>query len=329
MPQPEKNISAMILGQFLGDAACLGTHWIYNLDTLNSEYPALQGFETPPPDHYHADRPAGAQTHYGEGAYVLLESVARLGAFNAADFGAHFIAHFTDPDYTGYCDGATKETLANYRRHVENTPSRPFDYQQGADDDQLATASRLAPVVAAHLNSPELLDTVEKATRVCQSNDLAIAFMKAHALLLRALLYGQSLPDAIRQTAEALPALDARYGERIKAVMATALYDTRGVVEATMAYGQACPLPQSFPSALHAAVRHQHSMHDAILATLGAGGDNAGRAAMIGAWLGAANGMETIPANWLNKLLLKDDIERLTKELCEKAYPQSRQDSGA
>ena len=317
----------MILGQFLGDAACLGTHWIYNLDTLNAEHPALQGFEAPPPDHYHANRPSGAQTHYGEAAYVLLESVARLGAFNVADFGAHFISHFSDPGYTGYCDGATKGTLSNYRRHIEKNPSRPFSYQQGADDDQLATATRLTPVVAAHLNAPELLVIVEKATRVCQDNDLAVAFMKAHALLLRALLYGQSLPDAIRQTAEALPALDARFGDQIKTMMGAALYDTRGVVEATMAYGQACPLAQSFPSALHAAVRHEHSMHDAILATLGAGGDNAGRAAMIGAWLGAANGTEGLPANWLKKLLLKEDIERLTGELCKKIAAQERRSS--
>jgi len=38
-------LSAMIWGQFVGDALCLGTHWIHNLEDLRSQYPDLQGFE--------------------------------------------------------------------------------------------------------------------------------------------------------------------------------------------------------------------------------------------------------------------------------------------
>lgn len=322
MPHLQDRMTAMIWGQFLGDAACLGTHWIYSLDELYALHPALEGFEAPAQDHYHAGKKPGAQTHYGEAALVLLESVGRMGRFSAADFGARFISTFSDPAYEGYCDGATKGTLANYRRFVDERPGAPFNYQQGADDDQLATASRLAPVVAAHLNDPALLDIVETATRVCQNNDYAVAVMKAHALLLRALLYGQSMTEAVIQTGDAMPALDAVYGEGIQSMMTTALYDTRGVIEATLDYGQACPLAQSFPSALHAAIRHQSSMRDAILATLAAGGDNAGRAAMVGAWLGAAGGEEALPAGWVRKLTLHDEIARSVTMLVESAYPR-------
>jgi len=40
----------------------------------------------------------------------------------------------------------------------------------------------------------------------------------------------------------------------------------------------------------------------AILATLRAGGDNAGRGAMLGSWLGAYLGVDTIPREWRARL---------------------------
>jgi transglutaminase-like putative cysteine protease len=56
----------------------------------------------------------------------------------------------------------------------------------------------------------------------------------------------------------------------------------------------------------------------AILCTLRAGGDNAGRAAMIGAWLGASLGLEGIPEEWLNKLTQRPRIEAAIKQWFEK-----------
>ena len=63
-----------------------------------------------------------------------------------------------------------------------------------------------------------------------------------------------------------------------------------------------CPLPQSFPSALHAFLKHSNDFKTAILATLRAGGDNAGRGAMLGSWLGAHLGVDAIPGGWRTRL---------------------------
>ena len=46
-----------IWGQLVGDAYCLGTHWIYDLDELKQAYPGgVHGFEAPAADHYHAGK---------------------------------------------------------------------------------------------------------------------------------------------------------------------------------------------------------------------------------------------------------------------------------
>ncbi len=74
------------------------------------------------------------------------------------------------------------------------------------------------------------------------------------------------------------------------------------VTEATLEFGQACPLAQSFPSALHAFLKHSNDFESAILATLRAGGDNAGRGAILGSWLGAHLGVDAIPREWRTRL---------------------------
>ena len=82
----------MVLGQFLGDAASLGVHWIYNTKEIEHLHPqGLQGFEVPAEGHYHAGKLAGDPTHYGDAAWVLLEALARETTFNVTTFGRAFV----------------------------------------------------------------------------------------------------------------------------------------------------------------------------------------------------------------------------------------------
>jgi ADP-ribosylglycohydrolase len=53
---------------------------------------------------------------------------------------------------------------------------------------------------------------------------------------------------------------------------------------------------------LHAFLKHADDFETCILATIRAGGDNAGRAAMLGSWLGAHLGIQAIPREWRNRL---------------------------
>ncbi|MGA8658379.1 MAG: ADP-ribosylglycohydrolase family protein [Chthoniobacterales bacterium] len=182
----EDRLRGAIWGQFVGDAAALGTHWIYDLAELGRQFPSgVNGFERPQKGHYHFPRQPGDETHYGDGALVLLESIAERGRFEVMHFGRKFVEMFQLGVYPGYVDQATRETLENYSRFVERNPGAQFNFQDGGDDDQLATASRLASLVVRHRGDRDLLSLVESATRACQNNSRAVAYMKFNALLLR------------------------------------------------------------------------------------------------------------------------------------------------
>lgn len=304
-----------IWGQFAGDAAALGTHWIYNLSEMKKNFPdGVKGFETPRPGHYHEGKKSGDFTHYGEAALLMLESVSALGHFDEKDYGKKFIEKFGSKSYTGYLDNSTRLTISNYNHFIHHHPVREFDYLQGVDDNQMATASRLAPVVVAHLDDPGLLKVVERATRFSQNNETAVNFMRSHARILHDLLKGAEL-ESVFQTEI------SRSTEKIQSFLKDALsLLPQTVTEATLKLGQSCPLDCSFPSSFHSALKHKNSFPDAILATISAGGDNAGRASMVGAWLGAYLGVQAIPKEWTARINAKDRIDQYTETLLKKIH---------
>jgi ADP-ribosylglycohydrolase len=76
-----------------------------------------------------------------------------------------------------------------------------------------------------------------------------------------------------------------------------------------MLFGQSCPLYSSFTSALHTTLTCSDDFSNAIRSTANAGGDNAGRGAMVGTWLGAHLGIQAIPGEWRTRLTAHDQIE--------------------
>jgi ADP-ribosylglycohydrolase len=301
-------------GQFVGDAAALGTHWIYDLEEMARAFPGgVTGFETPKADHYHAGKRSGDLTHYGDAALLLLESVAACGEFREADFGMRFENFFRRPNCRSYRDHATRETLANLE-------ALPGNYQNGADDDEPATVTRLAPVVVAYLrrSAEDAADAIRRLTLVTQNHATAAACVPAAAELLRQVLNGKPFRDAFEATRKSA-AVSCDGSDYFEFAYMLREMD---VITATGRFGQACPLPQSFPSALHAAWRHCDSFEEAILQTVRAGGDNAGRAAMVGYWLGAALGVGAIPAAWMEGLRERERIATAIDQLLARCVEQ-------
>lgn len=301
-------LTAAIWGQFVGDAAALGTHWIYDLDEMAAKFPkGIHGFETPQKGHYHEGKVSGDQTHYGDAALMLLESLAACRAeFREKDFAIRLTGFFGNPLCKSYIDHATRETMQRLEDDSEN-------FQNGSDDDQLATVSRLAPVVVAYHARPsaERLDAVRRLTLVTQNNNIAIGCAAAHAVLLDALISGIHFPQAFEATRKSAEVScdGSDYFEFAH------MLRNLDVTTATGRFGQSCPLAQGLPSALHATLLHHDDFPTAILATIRAGGDSAGRASMIGAWLGALHGMEGIPPEWLGKLRATERIQKALDQL--------------
>jgi ADP-ribosyl-[dinitrogen reductase] hydrolase len=301
----------MVWGQFLGDAAALGSHWIYNLTELKEKFPAgLEGFESPGPGHYHAGKSAGDLTHYGDAALVLLESLAETGGFDAIAYGSRFLEMMAPGKYSGYLDSATRGTYENFLDFQGSDSSRnhAYTHQNGADDDQLATASSLAPLLVWHHGDADLGDRVEALTRVRQNNDRAVAYMQVHARLLGELLDGRDFHTAFHRLEEEAarhPQFGAEFSRKFSAAIEN---KHKSFEDAVLVLGQSCPLISSFPSALVAALKESENFETAILGVLRGGGDNAGRAALVGAWVGAIVGESGLPARWISKLNAREKI---------------------
>ena len=318
-PELSDRCRGSIWGQFIGDAMCLGAHWIYDLNELAKSFPGgVTGFEAPAEGHYHAGKRSGDFTHYGDAALLMLQSVAEVGHFSPQDFGARFVALFSSPGYRGYLDHATKGTLENYLPFASQLPNNPYHFQGGADDDQPATATRLAPVVAAHFRDQELLRVVKSATQVCQNNSRAVIYMKFHALILKAILSGSTLEEAFKTGAKAVANEPEYGGELSGATEAVFSQLGRDVREATLGFGQSCPLKSSVPAAMHAALKFQGDPRRAMLECANAGGDNAARCAMIGTWLGALHGVNGMPSDWRDKVNAKRDIESYIEKIVKR-----------
>ncbi len=316
----EDRIRGAMWGQLVGDAYCLGSHWIYSQNEIEKRFPdGIKGFETPQREQYHFGKRSGDQTHYGDAALLMLSSIARMGHFNATDFGDSFIRFMGDDRYTGYRDHATKGTLSNYFNHIEGSTPETFDFQQGADDDQPATVTRLAPVVISHLNTKDMLNTVAQATRVCQNNERAVAFTQATALIMQSLIHGMSPESAVIEARQILKSHDPFRTEVCNRMKISCAARMLSPLEATMLFGQSCPLYSSFTAALHTLLVCPHDFGQAMHATAQAGGDNAGRASMLGAWLGAHLGIRAVPHEWRKGLtaydLIEENIEKIVAGL--------------
>src|SRR5258708_36900004 len=181
----EGRLRGAVWGQFVGDAAALGAHWIYDLSELSARFPGgICGFEAPAAGEYHESKKPGDQTHYGDGALVLLESIAEHGGFDPGAFGDRFVKTFGSSHYHDYLDWATLGTLKNYKRFMESNSLGDFDFQQGADDVEPATASRLAGLAVRYRREPHFPAPIRFLTPVSQKNPRGICFIKVSRLLL-------------------------------------------------------------------------------------------------------------------------------------------------
>ncbi|GFE60908.1 ADP-ribosylglycohydrolase family protein [Geobacter sp. AOG2] len=303
-------IAGAVWGQFVGDAFCLGSHWVYDLNELDRLFPGgPRGFDPPAEGHYHFGKGPGELTHYGDAALLLLRSLMERDGFDAADFGSRFVAMMECPAYKGYRDHATTGTLANFRAFREAHPDAAYSFQDGADDDQPATISRLAPLAARYFRSSDYLTQVERATRVCQNNERAVAYLKAHAVILRELFSGRPLSEALNKAAEQMETEGYPGAEVSRNIRDACSSRSLPVRTVTARFGQSCPLANSFPAAVHSALHHDNDFSGALKATASAGGDNAGRAAMVGSWLGAFLGVSAIPGEWRKRLKAYVEIE--------------------
>lgn len=183
----------------------------------------------------------------------------------------------------------------------------------GADDDQLPAISKLPALIAAYAGDPVLPEVVESAVRVTNDNDVAVLFGDAAAAMMDAVLHGADPETAVAAGRERADPMVAKLIDEAVALR----HEEHSTVVAK--FGMACNLTYGFPNVVHNALV-SGSYREAVRQNIYAGGDSCGRAILLGAILGAFNGVggETgIPAEWIETLAQKDEIEELVGALVD------------
>jgi ADP-ribosylglycohydrolase len=298
---PQSQTAAMLFGALVADAASLGLHWLYDPARI-AAIAARQGgrcaFTPIDAAHYdrtkgffvHADKTTGMATQYGEALRLAIASITRNGGFDGAAYQQDFAGHFgPGGPYRGFIDRPTRGALD--RIAAGRVPS-------GIDDDQLPATTCLPAIVAAHQGRADLAAMVKAAMQITNVNDVAAAHSATFTDLLTRVQRGEALIPALQGTVAAAD-------PTIRPDLADAL--ETGEENATL-YGQTtgltCHLPEAGPLIVHI-LRHSDSYTEAVERNILAGGDNAGRAILIGAVMGSVHGVAGktgIPLEWALQL---------------------------
>ena len=295
----EDKIKALVMASFVADSLALGAHWIYDPGIIKSEFGRVESLEKPYPQSFHKNRDKGEFTHYGDQMLLLLESVAEKGGFDLADFSERWQKLFDG--YDGYFDGATKNTLANYQ-----TGKPPEDAGSGSDD--MAGASRIAPLVCLYRDDPEkLVNSVTAQTRMTHTDPATVESAQYFARVAHAVLHGETPAGAMKSVAEAhfdISAVSAWLQKGLATI-------DRDSVDVIGDFGRSCHTGEMFPGVVHLIAKYENDLKEALVQSVMAGGDSAARGSLVGMVVGAHLGMEHLPRQWVEDMKAAKKIKAL------------------
>jgi ADP-ribosylglycohydrolase len=302
-------LAGLLYGSFIADALALGAHWIYDQEELRRDFGRVTHFLDPREDSYHPSKKRGQQTHYGDQALTLMESIKLRGRFDVSGFAQDWSRMWDG--YSDYFDQATKQTL----KHLNaGTPAK----EAASKSNELGGAARIAPLLA--LMSGDSVECAVAAARAqtALTHGSHIAGDAAEFLtrIVFALLAGAELRASIEQAA------GATYDELDVRAMLQRVEATRSLelAAAAKSLGLACPAPQALPTLLMLLDRCGDDFESALIENTNAGGDNAARGLALGMVLGAMHGKSRIPERWLRGLRTARRLDAFLRA----AFPSAR-----
>lgn len=299
----DNNGKAMVIASFAADSLALGVHWIYDTESIVKLFGRVELFLKPGNHSYHSTKEKGEFTHYGDQAFVLLESLAEEKGFDLSAFSQRWRALFDN--YDGYVDYATRVTLQNF--------DSGGSYQDpGSPSEDLAGAARIAPLVYAYSHDIDrLVKSVRKQTRMTHDNPLTIDASEFFGRVAWRALQGSRPTEAMQEISEELFVRSPLSGWVREGFESK----TGKSVSTISKFGQSCHTEEAFPGVVHLIAKYENDLREGLIQSVMAGGDSAARGMIMGMVLGAYSGMESLPRQWIDELDKKDRILKLIDEL--------------
>jgi ADP-ribosyl-[dinitrogen reductase] hydrolase len=320
----ESRCRGALYGLFIGDALAMPVHWYYDTLALQRDYGHVTSYvapRNPHPDsilwrssysplsekaeilhdqaqywgrrgiHYHQFLEAGENTLNLKLCALLIESLNANRGYSSEDYLRRYIAYMTTP-------GNHRDTyVEEYHRHFfTNYAQGKPAHQCGVTEKHIGGLVGLVPIVIYYRASParareaalEHLSLTHLGQKMAMAADVLVQ-------LLLEVLSGKPLREVLLHQIgdQKNPLYGHPYGEWL------AESDEKVVGRRL---STACYVEDSVPSVLYLALKYHDQPEQGLIVNTNLGGDNVHRGAVLGAILGAANGLEGFPQRWITGL---------------------------
>ena len=277
----ENKIKDLVLATLVTDAYCLGTHWIYDEKQLVDNDIIWDELNNPLAI-WHKGKSAGDFTHYGDQSYWLYEFLKDKNSFDEKEYLNFWFNKMKT--YTGYIDGASRDTILNIENNV--TPS-------GSSSHDLSIVGRIVPLLKVSKTKEEFLQNVEKFVKLTHNSKEAVKSADFFANLLLMVLEKNDIEKSIVQLKSSY---DSYFQDMIQKGLDSKNSDTFKTIRE---FGPACDINGGFSGVIHLLCKYDN-LKDMLISNSKAGGDTSARAMIASVILLANKQMSEIPKNWLN-----------------------------
>ena len=186
--------------------------------------------------------------------------------------------------YTGYIDGASRDTILNIENSV--TPS-------GSNSHDLSIVGRIVPLLKVSKTKEEFLQNVEKFVKLTHNSKEAVKSADFFANLLLMVLEKNDIEKSIVQLKSSY---DSYFQDMIQKGLDSKNSDTFKTIRE---FGPACDINGGFSGVIHLLCKYDN-LKDMLVANSKAGGDTSARAMVASVIFLANKQISEIPKNWLN-----------------------------
>lgn len=277
----EEKIEDLVTSTLVIDAYCLGTHWVYDEQQLINNSIDWNGLNAPIAM-WHKGKRAGDFTHYGDQTLWLYEFLKDKNSFDEKAFKDFWFEKMQT--YTGYVDGASRNTIENIKNKIE--PS-------GSTSTDLSIVGRIAPLLKVSKTKDEFFKNVEKFVSITHNSQLAKECSDFFAKLLILVLEKNDIKESILK-------LKDECNEHLKDMIEKALNSKEeDSFKAIRDFGPACGINDGFSGVIHLLVKYDN-LKQMIIANSKAGGDTSARAMIATIIFMANQKIGQLPKEWMN-----------------------------
>jgi len=241
--------------------------------------------------HYHQFLEAGENTLNLKLCALLMESLNANRGYSSDEYLKRYIAFMTTP-------GSHRDTYVeeNHRHFFTNYAAGKNPHECGVMEKHIGGLVGLVPIVVFYRHFPSRAR--EAAIEHLSLTHLGQKMTTAGELLVHLLLEvlsGEPLREVLLQKIR--DQKNPLYGHPYREWLTESDQKVVGMHLST-----ACYVEDSVPSVLYLALKYHNRPEQGLVANTNLGGDNVHRGAVLGALLGAENGLEAFPARWVKGL---------------------------